>query len=135
MNKIRLAVADDDASARCLLIQLSESLGHEIVCVAVDGAELVDQCVDRAVDLVLVDLDMPNMDGLAAAEILSAKGIPVILVSGHPDVEHIVIAHEPVVAYLNKPISADALKSAIDQVRTPAHVAVQKVDRKHTPAR
>jgi two-component system, response regulator PdtaR len=116
MRKIRLAVADDDATARALLVHLLEALGHELVCVAVDGAELVDQCVDRSVDLVLVDLDMPKMDGLAAAEVLSAKGIPVILVSGHPDVEHVVIAHEPVVAYLSKPVSFASLRMAIEQV-------------------
>lgn len=116
-KKIRLALADDDASARVLLVEILQSLGHEVVVVAVDGAELVDQCVDGSVDLVLVDLDMPRMDGLAAAEVLSSKGIPVILVSGHPDVAHVVPAHEPIVACVAKPVSVASLRGAIEGVQ------------------
>jgi two-component system, response regulator PdtaR len=115
MKEIRIAVADDHAAARHLLVVLLQSLGHNVVYAAADGADLVEQCLDRTVDLACVDLDMPRMDGLAAAEVLAAKEIPVILISGHPDIEHIVAEHEPIVTFLTKPISVDKLRLAIDQ--------------------
>ena len=103
MKTIRFAVADDNATARNLLVLLLEALGHTVVCAAADGADLVDQCLNQSLDLTLVDLDMPKMDGLAPAEVLTVNGIPVILVSGHPDFAHIVVAHEPVVTTLATP--------------------------------
>jgi DNA-binding NtrC family response regulator len=115
MSEARIAVADDHATARHLLVLLLESLGHTVVYAAVDGADLVDQCLDRSVDLACVDLDMPKMDGLAAAEVLAAKEIPVILISGHPDIEHIVAEHEPIVTFLTKPISMEKLRQAVEQ--------------------
>jgi two-component system, response regulator PdtaR len=115
MNEIRIAVADDHASARHLLVTLLQSLGHNVVFAAADGADLVEQCLDRSVDVACVDLDMPRMDGLAAAEVLAGKQIPVILISGHPDIEHIVAEHEPIVTFLTKPISIDTLRLAINQ--------------------
>jgi CheY-like chemotaxis protein len=114
MPAVRIAIADDHAAARHLLALLLQSLGHEVVCAAADGADLVDQCVDLGVELACVDLDMPKMDGLAAAEVLAAQAIPVILISGHPDIEHIVAENEPIVAFLTKPISLEKLQSAIE---------------------
>jgi DNA-binding NtrC family response regulator len=115
MKEIRIAIADDHASARHLLVALLTSLGHNVVYAAADGADLIDQCLDRSVDLACVDLDMPKMDGLAAAEVLADKEIPVILISGHPDIEHIVAEHEPIVTFLTKPISVEKLRIAIAQ--------------------
>jgi CheY-like chemotaxis protein len=65
------------------------------------------------VDLAFVDLDMPIIDGLAAAEVISEKGIPVILVSGHPDARQVVLEQEPVVARITKPAKTEELQRAI----------------------
>ena len=56
---------------------------------------------------------MPVVDGLAAAEIVSERGIPVILVSGHPDARQVVVEREPVVARITKPATVEALQRAI----------------------
>jgi FixJ family two-component response regulator len=58
---------------------------------------------------------MPVVDGLAAAEIVSERGIPVILVSGHPDARQVVVEREPVVARITKPATVEALQRAIQQ--------------------
>jgi two-component system, response regulator PdtaR len=110
---IRIAVAEDQAEVRRTFVRLLELLGHQVVCSASNGAELVDQCIDQAVDLAFVDLDMPVMDGLAAAAEVSRHGIPVVLISGHPDVYDVVVEHEPVVARLLKPASVPELQRAI----------------------
>ena len=67
----------------------------------------------HAVDLVILDLDMPVMDGLTAAEELAERGIPAVLVSGHPDVQEVVLEHEPVVTRVMKPATIDKLRDAI----------------------
>ena len=56
-----------------------------------------------------------DMDGLTAAQELAAKGIPVNLVSGHPDAEKIVLEHEPVMACISKPGTLKSLLRAIEQ--------------------
>jgi response regulator NasT len=101
-----------------MIVRLLERLGHKVVCAVSNGAELVDECAEKMVDVVVTDLDMPVMDGLAAAQELSEKGIPVVLVSGHPDAEEIVLEHEPVVARVLKPVSLQSLQSAIEQALT-----------------
>jgi FixJ family two-component response regulator len=58
---------------------------------------------------------MPVMDGLAAAEEVERKGIPVILVSGHPDSDSVVLDHEPVVARITKPATPQSIQRAIEQ--------------------
>jgi response regulator NasT len=80
-----------------------------------NGAELLDQSLEENVDIVFVDLDMPVMDGLAAAEEVERKGIPVILISGHPDSESVVVDQEPIVARISKPATLESLQFAIQQ--------------------
>jgi CheY-like chemotaxis protein len=112
---VRIAIADDMADLRTTLAMLLRHLGHTVVCSAENGADLLEHLTDVAVDVALVDLDMPVMDGLATAQELSARGISVILVSGHPDAQHVVVEHEPIAACISKPASPEALQGAIEQ--------------------
>ena len=114
-SQVTIALADDVPGNRFAIVQLLERLGHNVICAVSNGAELVDHCAEQQVDVVLTDLDMPVMDGLAAAQELAEKGIPVILVSGHSDADKIVLEHEPVVARVAKPASLESLQSAIEQ--------------------
>ena len=110
---VRIAVAEDEPDIRKTFVRLLEHLGHKVVFSVGNGAELLEQSLDDQVDVVIVDLDMPVMDGLAAAEEVERKGIPVILVSGHPDSESVVLEQEPVVARLTKPASLESVQRAI----------------------
>jgi CheY-like chemotaxis protein len=110
---VRVAIAEDNADARQALRALLTLLGHDVVCEVGDGAELVERCGNDQVDLVISDLDMPGVDGLEAAESIAKRGIPVILLSGHPDVEHVNVEHEPVAGRLRKPATAETLQAAI----------------------
>src|ERR1700748_582476 len=112
-QQIRIAVAEDEPDVRTTFVKLLELLGHKVVCAVGNGEELVEQCVQMEVDVAFVDLDMPVIDGLAAAEIISEKGIPVILVSGHPDARQVVLEVEPVVARITKPAKTEDLQRAI----------------------
>jgi CheY-like chemotaxis protein len=119
--RARIAVADDHAEVRKTFVRLLELLGHQVVCTAENGAQLIDQCGQHEVDLAFVDFDMPVMDGLAAAAEVSKRGIPVVLLSGHPDVYDIVLEHEPVVAKLLKPASVTELQTTIATVLGARH--------------
>jgi response regulator NasT len=112
---VRIALAEDEPDIRKTFVRLLEHLGHEVIFAVANGAELLDQSLEENVDIVFVDLDMPVMDGLAAAEELERKGIPVILVSGHPDSESVVVDEEPIVARITKPASLESLQNAIRQ--------------------
>jgi len=112
---VRIAVADDDLVVRKTFVRLLECLGHKVVCAVSNGEELIEQCSDTEIDVAIVDLDMPVIDGLAAAEIMAERGIPVVLISGHPDARQVVLENEPVVARLVKPASVESLQHAIQQ--------------------
>jgi response regulator NasT len=113
--QVRIALAEDEDDLRHVFVQLLELLGHQVVCAAADGAELLRVCTDQQVDVAIVDLDMPVMDGLTAAEEISERGIPVVLVSGHPDVKEVVLEHEPVVTRIVKPATLESFRAAIAQ--------------------
>jgi DNA-binding NarL/FixJ family response regulator len=70
---VRVLVADDEALVRVgLRLVLSHAADVEVVGEARDGAEAVELAVGLAVDVVLMDVRMPGMDGLTAAEQLAA---------------------------------------------------------------
>jgi len=117
---LRIALADDNPDLRRVMTIMIERLGHRAVLTAADGAELLELCSTAEIDLVLADLDMPEVDGLAAAEDLSRRGIPVVLISGHRDVDQVVVEHEPIVACIRKPATLETLRQAVEQARQAA---------------
>jgi response regulator NasT len=118
---VRIALAEDEPDIRKTFVRLLERLGHQVIFAVSNGAELLDQSLDDRVDVVIVDLDMPVMDGLAAAEEVERKGIPVILVSGHPDSDSVVLEEEPVVTRISKPAGLEDIQRAIEQAMSARH--------------
>jgi response regulator NasT len=114
-RSLKIAVADDELDMRDYFQQILPLLGHEVVAVAKDGAELVDLCAQVHPDLVITDIKMPDMDGIEAAARLSKNGpIPVILVSAYHDPDFVRRAAEDhIMAYLVKPIKQSDLEPAI----------------------
>ena len=112
---LRIAVADDEPDMRDYFRTILPTLGHEVVVVAADGKELVEQCRTARPDLVITDIKMPDMDGIdAAARIYRDAMVPVILVSAHHDPATVRRAEADfVMAYLVKPIKQSDLEPAI----------------------
>jgi two-component system, response regulator PdtaR len=111
---IKVALAEDEPDVRQLLRKLLENIGYEVCCAVGNGVDLLESCRGREVDVVLVDLDMPVLDGLATAEELAGRGLPVVLVSGHPDLKELVLDAEPLITALAKPVTASALEQAVE---------------------
>ncbi|MCB1800908.1 MAG: response regulator transcription factor [Gammaproteobacteria bacterium] len=117
---MRVLIADDEAPARARLAALLASAGAscEVVGQAANGAEVLAMCADTAVDLVLLDIRMPGMDGIEAALTLAARPDPpaVVFVTAYD--EHALAAFEAnAIDYLLKPVRPERLRRALDKAR------------------
>lgn len=112
---LRIAVADDELDTREFLAKVLAHLGYDVPVVAADGRELVEKCRQTAVDLIITDIRMPVMDGIAAAKELSrAAPRPAILISAYHEDEQVRQALQGhVFIWLVKPVSRDQLQPAI----------------------
>jgi PAS domain S-box-containing protein len=128
---LRVLLAEDDHVTRLAGRRLLEKAGHSVT-VAVDGRQALEALAAEAFDLVLMDIQMPVMDGLEAVKTLrtdpafAAKaGIPVIALTAYAmtgDKETFLAAGLD--GYVTKPFSMDELgrviKNVLDKRRRPA---------------
>jgi serine phosphatase RsbU (regulator of sigma subunit) len=112
---LRIAVADDEQDMRDYFRKILPRLGHQVVALAEDGKQLVEQCRAATPDLVITDIKMPNLSGIdAALQVNRERPVPVILVSAYHDSELIARAEaDHVLGYLVKPIKQSDLEPAI----------------------
>jgi DNA-binding NarL/FixJ family response regulator len=85
-SPLRVLVVDDNASVRRSLCQLLQSEpGVEVVSQAVDGADALAKTRESSPDVVLLDITMPTMNGLEAAEIIRRDfpSIQIVMVTQH----------------------------------------------------
>lgn len=85
-STLRVLVVDDNESVRRSICQILRSQSDiEVVCEAVDGADAVQKVSEYQPHVVLLDITMPTMNGLEAAEVLRQKfpSVQVLIVSQH----------------------------------------------------
>lgn len=87
MNPVRVMVVDDDAFAREVIVAiLSEDDGIQVVGQAANGREAVEKAARLKPNLVTMDIEMPDMDGLEAIRrIMRAHAAPILVVTGTDD--------------------------------------------------
>jgi response regulator NasT len=116
MNRqCKVLVADDERPVAAGLQGQLEALGYDVVAVVDDGHRAVDLCRRALPHVVLMDIEMPGMDGLSAArQIAQDPGTPVIVLTahGHPNLVDQAI-QGGVIQYLLKPVTSPALHAAI----------------------
>ena len=116
---IRVALADDQALVRAGLRALLQQQGIDIVFEADDGQALLDALHTAPVDIILSDIRMPGLDGIAALEALRARGdaTPVLLLTTFDDAELLLRATEAgAQGFLLKDAAPDDLREAILRV-------------------
>jgi len=86
----KILVVDDDEDSRTLLAHLLKREGYE-VATAIDGQDAVEKLPDTSIDVLLLDVMMPRMDGFAVCEALKkdpkTASLPVILLTARDDME------------------------------------------------
>jgi len=115
MDALRILIADDESLRVMSLKGQLEALGHKVVAEASNGKEAVHLAEELRPDLAILDIKMPEMDGIEAAQKISAaRAIPIILLTAYSERELAErAASANVSAYLMKPISEQDLLPAI----------------------
>ena len=125
---LRILIADDESPARARLRGLVEELGHEVCAEATDGLAVERLLRDAHPDAMLLDIEMPGMDGLTLARRMEAEypGVPVVLVTAHA--EHAVAAFDADVRdYVLKPVRRERLERALGRLRGARIRAVPRI--------
>jgi AmiR/NasT family two-component response regulator len=119
MNKVertRVIIADDESLIRMDLREMLTNLGYLVVGEVGDGRSAVNLARELRPDIVIMDIKMPDMDGIEAARILTEEQIaPVILLTAYSQQDLVDRAREAgVVGYLVKPFKEPDLTPAIE---------------------
>lgn len=115
-QRTRVIIADDESIIRIDLREMLTSLGYLVVGEAGDGRSAVNQARELRPDVVIMDIKMPDLDGIEAAKLLTEERIaPVILLTAYSQKDLVERAKEAgVVGYLVKPFREADLLPAIE---------------------
>jgi two-component system, LytTR family, response regulator len=118
VDKIRLVIADDERPARSFLVSILRTFKDvEIVGEAANGMEAVRVIENTRPDLALLDLQMPEVDGLGVVRLLRKNRTPLVAFVTAYD-EYAVRAFEVnAVDYLLKPVESSRLRQTIDRAK------------------
>lgn len=117
---MKVLVCDDEQLARERLARLVADMeGYEVVGEAINGAEAVQRLGETEADIVLLDIRMPQMDGLEAAKLISQKKAPPAIIFCTAYDDHALQAFNVnAVGYLLKPVRREALAEALAKARS-----------------
>jgi len=116
LERIRVIVADDESLVRTDLREALTELGYLVVGEVGDGQSAVNMARELDPDVVVMDIKMPGLDGIDAAQVLTQEKVaPVVLLTAYSQRELIERAKEAgVVGYLVKPFRETDLAPAIE---------------------
>jgi AmiR/NasT family two-component response regulator len=116
---MRILIAEDETIIRLDLRELLERAGFEVCAEARDGAEAVELARAEQPDLAVLDVKMPQLDGIEAARrILDERPIPIVMLTAYGQQELVSRAVEAgVFGYLVKPFRETDLLPAIQTAR------------------
>ena len=111
---IRILVAEDEALIRMDLVEMLIEAGYEVVAEASDGAQAIELAQLHKPDLAILDVKMPVLDGISAAEKIIGSS-PVLMLTAFSQRELVERARDAgVMAYVVKPFSIGDLVPAIE---------------------
>jgi response regulator NasT len=111
---MRVLVAEDEAIIRMDVVATLAEAGLNVVAEASDGEEAVKLALELEPDVVVMDIKMPKLDGISAAEKITEKNIPVVLLTAFSQADLVSRAAEAgALAYITKPFKPADLVPAI----------------------
>ena len=114
----RILVVDDEENARIALTKILTREGYEVAS-AGNGYEALNYLRGREVELIITDINMPEMDGLVFLRELSRShpASNVIMITAYGEVESYIEAMNlGAFEYINKPVKVDELKKIIGKI-------------------
>lgn len=130
-------IVDDDAAHRMMLVTLMEEWGYGVE-EARDGLEAVERIRRGPVDLILMDLRMPRLDGIEATQAIHGynAAIPIIILTAYSSIPSAVEALKTgAFDYLTKPIDFEALKVGMERALEHTHLRSENEELKRQLAR
>lgn len=113
--KRTVLVAEDESLIRMDIVETLKEFGFDVIAEAADGAEAVALATEKKPDLIVMDIKMPNMDGITAAEQIQPLRIPIVLLTAFSQRELVERASEAgAMAYVVKPFTPNDLLPAIE---------------------
>ena len=113
-KKVRILVAEDETIIRLDLVEMLTEAGYEVIAQAENGAVAVELAKQHKPDLAILDVKMPEMDGITAAEQIILLA-PVLMLTAFSQRELVECARDAgVMAYVVKPFSINDLVPAIE---------------------
>jgi len=111
----RIVVAEDESLIRMDIVETLRAQGFDVVGEAGDGLKAIELAKELKPDLMVMDIKMPDMDGLSAAEQIAKLRIPVVFLTAFNQQELVARASEVgAMAFLVKPFSPEDLLPAIE---------------------
>ncbi len=116
MESLRIVIADDEPIIRLDLRKTLENMGHQVVGEAGDGAKAIEVARELKPDIIILDIKMPEMDGIEAAKVVTTESIaPVLLLTAYSQKDLVDRAKDAgVFAYLVKPFKEADLLPAME---------------------
>ncbi len=113
-SRVRIVVAEDEALIRMDLVEMLGEAGYEVIAQASDGAQAIELVQEHKPDLAILDVKMPILDGISAAQEIIAT-CPVLMLTAFSQRELVDRARDAgVMAYVLKPFTINDLIPAIE---------------------
>lgn len=138
MESLKIVIADNESIIRMDLKEILEEAGHQVVGEAINGLKAIELSRKYRPDLVIMDIKMPEMDGIAAAKAIARDKIaPVLLLTAFSQKEIVDKAKDSgVLAYLVKPVKESnlfpAMEIALSRFREIVQLEQELDDVKHS---
>ena len=119
MNKIRILIADDDPGMRTVMRKLAQKAeGYELVGEAENGAQLIELYDQTRPDVVLMDVEMPEMTGIECAKVIQDRNPRTILIFATAHEQYMRSAFEVYAFdYLVKPFKLERAMNTLSLIR------------------
>lgn len=111
---LRVVVVEDEGLIRMDVVATLQEAGYEVVGEGADGEEAIKLATDLEPDLVVMDIKMPKLDGISAAEKIAELKIPVVLLTAFSQADLVARAADAgAMAYVTKPFKPSDLLPAV----------------------
>ena len=115
MDQLDILIAEDDSMITMILHELTARLGHHVIATAKTGIEAIEKTKECEPDVIVMDIKMPELDGIDAAKVIMKENpTPIVILTAHSEASFVERASRAGIStYLLKPIGEADLRPAL----------------------